>query len=177
MIRPMALTPGGGRSPSTPTPPPPTRGSLPNATRAGGKPRWPRTATLSVLRLGFLIGGLVIVADLFFLALSQRSASPDEIAGWDTVDQVVNYVLFALLGVLVVRESEVMLAGAVAGFLAAVLDALVVTLAAVMVPPPRTVGDLVIGVLYNLFIGTVFAGLSGVVFAFVQRWSGGQRPR
>jgi hypothetical protein len=29
----------------------------------------------------------------------------------------------------------------------------------------------------NLAIGTLFAGLSGVVYVLVQRWSGGRRSR
>jgi hypothetical protein len=33
------------------------------------------------------------------------------------------------------------------------------------------------GFIDNLAIGTVFAGLSGLVYALVQRWSGSRRQR
>jgi len=46
-----------------------------------------------------------------------------------------------------------------------------------MVPPPPSLEVLEFGFARNLVIGTLFAGLSGVVYALVQRWSGGQRRR
>ena len=130
-----------------------------------------------MLRLGFLIGGLVIIVDLFFLLLTQRSINPEDAAAFGDVDEILNYVLFSLLGVLVVRETRIMFAGAVAGVFASLLDAIVVTAAQVMVPPPLPLDALEFGFARNLLIGTVFAGLSGVVYLLVQRWSGGQRPR
>jgi hypothetical protein len=46
-----------------------------------------------------------------------------------------------------------------------------------MVPPTPPPDALWIGFARNLVIGTVFAGLSGVVYMLVQRWSGGRRTR
>jgi hypothetical protein len=173
----MALTPGGGRSPSTQSPPSPEPNGTPRPPRTVRPPRWSRAATSSVIRLGLLIGGLVIITDLAATAMIQRTVSADDIAAIADVDEILNYVLFALLGVLVVRETNIMFAGAVAGFFASLLDAIVVTAASLMVPPAPTSEALLIGFGHNLLVGTVFAGLSGLVFALVQRWSGGQRSR
>ena len=175
----MALTPGGGQSQGTldKTPAPPTRSSPPRPPRTGRRPRWPRSATISVLRLGVLFGGLVIIVDLGFTALMQRSLSADDVQAWETLDEILNYVLFSVLGVMVVRETNIIFAGAVAGLFAGLLDAIVVTAASVMVPPQPSLELLEIGIARNLIIGLVFAGLSGVVYALVQRWSSGQRPR
>ncbi len=141
------------------------------------KPRWSRAASLSVVRLGLLVGGLVIITDLAATALIQRTVSADDIATIADVDEILNYVLFALLGVLVVRDTSIMFAGAVAGIFASLLDAIVVTAASLMVPPTPPPDALAVGFARNLIIGTVFAGLSGIVYALVQRWSGGQRSR
>jgi hypothetical protein len=129
------------------------------------------------VRLGALIGGLVIITDLAATAMIERTVSADDLAMIAEVDEILNYVLFALLGVLVVRETSVMLSGVVAGFFASVLDAIVVTAASLMVPPTPPPDALWIGFARNLVIGTVFAGLSGVVYMLVQRWSGGRRTR
>jgi len=129
------------------------------------------------VRLGLLVGGLVIITDLAATAMIQRAAGADDIAAIADVDEILNYVLFALLGVLVVRQTNVMLSGLVAGLLASLLDAIVVTAASLMVPPVPPAEALMVGFARNLVIGTVFAGLSGVVYTLVQRWSGGQRTR
>jgi hypothetical protein len=130
-----------------------------------------------VVRLGLLVGGLVIITDLAATAMIQRTVSADDIAAIADVDEILNYVLFALLGVLVVRETNIMFAGAVAGLFASVIDAVVVTAASLMVPPAPPLDVLLVGFGHNLLVGTVFAGLSGLVYALVQRWSAGQRPR
>lgn len=171
----MAL--GGGRSPSTQRPPSPARDSPPGSPRAGGKLRWPRSASISVLRLGVLIGGLVIIVDLLTMLITEQTANQDEILVWAQIDEFANYVLFSLLGVLVVRDTGLMLSGVVAGVFASLLDAIVVTAASLMVPPPPSAEILGFGFARNLLIGTLFSGLSGVVYALVQRWSDGQRRR
>jgi hypothetical protein len=132
---------------------------------------------MSVLRLGLLIGGIVIILDLLFMLLMERSLNADDAAAFVEVDLFLNVMLFALLGVLIVRDTTLMLAGFVAGFLAGLLDAIVVTAASVMVPPPPTLDALEFQFAQNVLIGMAVAGLSGVVFALVQRWSGGQRSR
>ena len=119
----------------------------------------------------------MIITDLAALAMSERTVSADDLATIGAVDEILNYVLFALLGVLVVRETSVMLSGVVAGFFASLLDAIVVSAASLMVPPTPPPDALLLGFGRNLVIGTVFAGLSGVVYALVQRWSGGRRSR
>jgi len=178
----MALTPGGGRSPSTKPRPDKARldkvrSTPPRAPRPGGAARWPRSASVAVLRLALLMGGLVIILDLFFMLLTQHSASADDIATFDLMDLFLNVVLFSVLGVLVVRQTGLMLAGAVAGLFAGLLDAIVITAAFLMVPPPQTFDMLEGRFVQNLVVGTLVAGLSGLVFALGQRWSGGQRRR
>ena len=106
-----------------------------------------------------------------------HTTTPDDAAAIADIDEILNYVLFSLLGVLVVRDTGMMLSGVVAGVFASLLDAIVVTAASLMVPPPPTLEALEFGFARNLVIGTVFAGLSGIVYALVQRWSGGRRSR
>jgi hypothetical protein len=132
----------------------------------------------SVVRWGVLIGGLVIIADLGAQALSQGMTNPDDVAAIAEADTVANYVLFAVLGFIVVRETGVMYLGAVAGLLAALLDGLVAIAAVAMAPPQGFVLTIeVVGWYFarNLLIGVAFAGMSGVVYALVQRFSGGGR--
>jgi hypothetical protein len=127
--------------------------------------------------LGLLIGGLVIIADLGSLAISQRTISADDVAAVEMGDQIVNYVLFSVLGILVVRDTGLMYAGVLAGVFASLLDAVVVAAASLMAPTATPVGVVEEVFLNNLAIGTVFAGISGVVYSLVQRWSGGRRQR
>jgi len=173
----MALTPGGGRSPSTrPPPSPPTNGQH-RPTRDRRIPPPSRQASVSVVRWGALIGGLVIIADLSAQAVSQHTVSPDDLVAIGTADDIVNFVLFSVLGVLVVRDTRMVYLGAVAGVFASLLDAIVVAAAASMVPPVGPEQPIDEYFVRNLAIGTIFAGLSGVVYMVVQRWSGGHRTR
>jgi hypothetical protein len=174
----MALTPGGGRSPSTQPPPsPPTNGQH-RPSRDRRLPPASRLASASVLRWGVLIGGLVIIADLTAQAVSQRTVSPDDLIAIGTTDDVVNYILFSILGILVVRETGLIYLGAIAGVFASLMDAIVVATAASMAPPSGPeVASIEEYFIKNLAIGTLFAGLSGVVYVLVQRWSGGRRSR
>jgi len=168
----MPLT-SGGRMPST-KPSPTDRQRWPRPNR---RPVWPRSASVSVLRLGALIGGLVIITDLGTPALLQRTFSADDANALKTVDEIVNYVLFSLLGILVVRDTGLAYAGVLAGVFASLLDAIVVAAASLLAPaatPFEAVEEIFLS---NLAIGTVFAGVSGLVYSLVQRWSGGRRSR
>lgn len=128
------------------------------------------------MRWGLLIGGLVIIVDLGTQAISQRTASPDDLNAIGGADELINYVLFSILGITVVRDSGILYLGALAGVLASLLDALVVAAAASMAPPPGGPLPFEQYVAQNLAIGIVFAGLSGVMYWAIQRWSGGRRP-
>jgi hypothetical protein len=132
---------------------------------------------VAVVRLGLLFGGLVIVADLFFMLLMERSLNGDDASSLLQIDLFLNLVLFSILGVLVVRQARVMFAGAIAGLLAGLLDAVVISAALLMVPPMPSLDALEFQFAQNVVMGTLFAGLSGVVFALAQRWSSGQRRR
>ena len=132
---------------------------------------------MAVVRLGLLFGGLVIVADLFFMLLMERSLNGDDASSLLQIDLFLNLVLFSILGVLVVRQARVMFAGAIAGLLAGLLDAVVISAALLMVPPMPSLDALEFQFAQNVVMGTLFAGLSGVVFALAQRWSSGQRRR
>lgn len=130
-----------------------------------------------MLRLGVLIGGLVIIADLSTQAVIQRTPGADDALVFAAIDEIVNYVLYSLLGVLVVRQTGLMYAGLPAGLLASLLDAIVVAAAGLMAQPVLPLADVEMGFARNLIIGILFAGLSGLVFAVAQRWSGGRRSR
>jgi hypothetical protein len=132
---------------------------------------------MSVLRLSVLIGGLIIIVDLASTALAQRTVSVDDAAAIDQVDNLINYLLFSLLGVLVARDTGILWSGAIAGVLASLLDAIVVTAAAVLAPGPPPLDVLEFSFARNLVVGTVFAGLAGLVYTLAQRWSGGRRSR
>jgi len=173
----MARMPGGGRSPSTQPPPSPTPLRNHRPTRNGRPRPTPRAASISVFRWGLLVGGLVIIVDLATQAIAQRTASPDDLAAIYNADELVNYLLFSILGIIVVRETAVFYLGAVAGVLASLLDAVVVAAAASMAPPAGGAAPLEEYFARNLVIGIVFAGLSGVTYYFVQRWSGANRPK
>ena len=178
MIVAMARTPGGGRSPSTRPPPLLPRPGSGNHPSPNGRPRSsPRSASVSVVRWGVLIGGIVIIADLAAQAMAQRTASPDDIAAIFDADDFINYVLFSILGVIVVRDTGIFYLGAIAGVLASLIDGIVVATAASLAPPQ---GEPLLLDQYfarNLTIGILFAGLSGVVYFVVQRWSGTRRSR
>lgn len=130
-----------------------------------------------MFRWGLLIGGLVIITDLASQAIAQRTTSPDELGTIYSADELLNYLLFSILGIIVVRDTAVFYLGAVAGVLASLLDAVVVAAATSMAPPAGGAAPLEETFARNLVIGIVFAGLSGVTYYFVQRWSGASRPK
>ena len=67
------------------------------------------------------IGGLVIIVDLATQRVMQRTATPDDPAARRR-RQIINFVLFLMLGVVVVRETGLFYLGALAGVFASVLD-------------------------------------------------------
>jgi len=173
----MAMTPGGPRTPSVKPPPSVPSNGQHRPTRERRTPPTMRFASASVLRWGVLIGGLIIIADLATQAIVQRTTSPDDINAVFVVDQIVNWILFSSLGIIVVRETGLFYLGAIAGVFASLLDSIVVATAGIMAPPAGgqvSVEDVFAN---NLVIGIVFAGCSGVVYMVVQRWSSGRRTR
>ena len=124
-----------------------------------------------------LLGGLVIIADLAAMAAFQRTTSPDDLSAIQTVDDLANYALFSILGVVVVRDTRLFYAGVIAGLLASFLDGVVVAAARLMAPIAGVTAPIQDVFVTNLVIGVVFAGVSGLVFMLVRRWSGGPRPR
>ncbi len=107
----------------------------------------------------------------------QRTLTQDDQAAIATVDNIINFVLFSILGVVVVRDTGLVYMGAITGVFAALLDAIVVAAAATMAPPPGAAPPIEEYFVSNLAIGTLFAGLSGVVYSAVQRWSGTRRQK
>lgn len=175
-------------SPSAPPPSAPTRSQEPRPPRGPRRLVWPRSASISAVRLGVLIGGLVIIADLASQVIMQRTSNADDASAWVMIDQIANVLLYTLLGILMVRESGLIYAGAVAGLIAGLLDAIVVTAAAVLGPHPVPNPDpqalsqqmvLLYGFAQNVVQGALYAGASGIVYALVQRSAGGggRRPR
>jgi hypothetical protein len=143
----------------------------------GRVPQTHRAASGSIVRWGVLIGGLVIIVDLCALAVSQRTATPDDLMAIAGVDELVNFVLFAILGVVVVRDTGLIYMGAITGVFAALLDAVVVAAANTMAPPPGPTQPIEEYIVSNLALGTLFAGASGIVYALIQRWSGNRRQK
>jgi membrane associated rhomboid family serine protease len=94
-----------------------------------------------------------------------------------SVDELVNFVLFAILGVVVVRDTGLIYMGAITGVFAALLDAVVVAAANTMAPPPGPTQPIEEYIVSNLALGTLFAGASGIVYALIQRWSGNRRQK
>jgi hypothetical protein len=131
---------------------------------------------VSVVRFGLLIAGLVIIADLTTTAFKQRTFSADDVAAVETIDNLLNIVLFSLLGVLVARQTGLMLSGVVAGVFAALLDAIVVSAAELLTPPATPIATIEETFIWSVVLGTVFAGFSGVLYLLAQR-SGGRRSR
>jgi hypothetical protein len=175
----MARTPGGGRSPSTqppPSPPAPTGQARPSRDRRTPLVP-PRAAAINIVRWSVLLGGLVIIADLAAMAAFQRTMSPDDLSAIQTVDDLANYGLFSILGVVVVRDTRLFYAGVIAGLLASFLDGVVVAAARLLTPIAGVTGAVGEVFLTNLVIGVVFAGASGLMYVLVRRWSGGPRPR
>jgi hypothetical protein len=123
------------------------------------------------------MGGLVIIVDLAAQVASQRTLVADDLDAIGAADEIINFILFSILGILVVRESGLIYLGAIAGVFASLLDAVVVAAATSMAPPPGPAAPIEEVFLFNLAIGTVFAGISGVVYAMLQRWSGGRRQK
>jgi uncharacterized membrane protein len=129
-----------------------------------------------VVRLGLLIAGLAIIADLTTTAFKQRTFSADDVAALETIQNLVSIVLFSLLGVLVARQTGLMLSGVVAGVFAALLDAIVVSAAELMAPPATPIATIEEMFVWSVVLETLFAGLGAVVYLFAQR-SGGRRSR
>jgi hypothetical protein len=136
-----------------------------------------KRGAIAVVRWGLLLGGLVIVADLAAMALFQRTNIPEDRNAIQALDDIANYVLFSVLGIVVVRDTRLMYLGVVAGAFAALLDATVVAAARIMAPIAGVSAPIEDVFVTNLVLGVVFAGASGIVYALVQRSTGGRRPR
>jgi hypothetical protein len=140
------------------------------------RPARARAAAFAILRLGLLFGGLVIIVDLASLAMFQRTLSPDDQAAIGQADELLNWILFSVLGIVVVRTTRLFYAGVLAGLVGALVDSAVVTAAQVMAPIGGTQVSIQEVLLRNLIIGVAFAGVSGIVYALIQRSAAG-RPR
>ena len=172
MIGRVTPPPGGPRSPSTKTPPAAPPSSSPSRDRRVPPVRL-RALAISILRWAVLFGGLVIIADLATLAMIQRTFSPDDQMAIAEADEIINWVLFSVLGIVVVRETRLFYAGVLAGLVGALVDSAVVAAAQVMAPMGGAQVTVLDVVERNLIIGIAFAGMSGIVYALVQRSAGG----
>jgi hypothetical protein len=130
-----------------------------------------------MLRFGVLVGGLVIIADLGAQALSQRAPSPEDVSAFLAANQIVDWILYSVLGITVARQTGLTYAGVLAGLLAALLDAIVVAAAGAMAPPFPGAGSMQDLFIANVVEGTLFTAVSCGVYVLIQRWSAGQRRR
>jgi hypothetical protein len=140
-------------------------------------PTTTRDASVSVVRWGLLFGGLVIIADLVSRVATQRTVSPEDQNAIEAADQLVNFILFAILGIVVVRETSLIYMGAITGAFASLLDAIVVAAANSMAPVAGPASSMEQLFVFNLAVGTLFAGVSGAIYVLVQRWSGRRRQK
>ena len=125
-----------------------------------------------------LLGGLVIIADLAAHGRDPAHGRARTIArAIGTVDEILNFVLFSILGIVVVRDTGLIYLGVIAGVFAALLDASWSPRRGIMAPTRARSSAIEEYFVSNLVIGIVFAGVSGVVYVLVQRWSGGRRTR
>lgn len=126
-----------------------------------------------MLHWAFLTGGLVIIADLASLLLLQRSATADPTVVM--VNQVLNAVLFTVLGAALVRETGSVRLAALAGLLAGLLDGVVVGAAQAIarpdwVPVDYTSQQLWLdAVVENVVRGVVVATASAWLSALLRR--------
>lgn len=157
------------QSPSQAPPPVPPRRTRDQ--RPAQKASW-NTILLTMLRWVVLVGGLIIIVDLGTLALLQRGG-PDAAAELESTNLILNVVLASVLGAVVARQTGLFYLGAVAGFLAAVIDSLMVILALSMAPsmPSQPVAP-EMRLLTNVIYTTIPAAVSGLVSRMVERASG-----
>jgi hypothetical protein len=170
----MALTPGGGQSPSAQPPPKPAPPAPPRRSRDSRlvpRTNW-RTALIETVRWATLIGGLVIIVDLGTQALQQRSSTPDSINDLAIANQVLNVVLFSVLGAIVARQTGLFVLSALAAVIAAVIDGVVVAAAASLAPMAGGTMPLGEYMLLNLTLSTIPATVSGFVATLVERMAG-----
>jgi len=134
-------------------------------------------ALLATVRWAALLGGLVIIVDLGTHAILQRATGDaDALAELSNANTIANVVLFSILGAVVARQTGIWYLAALAGFLAALLDGVVVATAASMAPPPGEPMPVDMYLLQNLVIGTIPAAVSGFVASMVERFSGPRSP-
>jgi hypothetical protein len=124
---------------------------------------------LRVVHWVLLLGGLIVIADLGTQVLEQRMTDEEAIQSLRVADYVVNIVLFTMLGAILARESGLTLLGimaaVIAGFLASLVDGIVVATAASLTRPLPMPQYLI----ENLAVGTLATGLSAVVITVIDR--------
>lgn len=124
------------------------------------------------------MGGLVIIADLAVIAVSQHSdgpcARPSELL--DTVDLALSYILFILTGLLVYRETGQIRLAAIAGLVASLIDVFMVTAAqsslACPLPPTGDSAQMVTDILlslWNIAQGPVLAAAGAMVSSIARK--------
>jgi hypothetical protein len=127
-----------------------------------------------------LIGGLIVIADLGTQVIEQRLTDAEAINSLVVADFVINIVLFTMLGAIIARESGLTLLGivaaALAGMLAALVDGIVVATAASIAPARAEPLPMPQYLLENVAIGTLATALSAIVITVIDRGLG-QRTR
>jgi hypothetical protein len=156
----------GGRAPSAPPPPRPSPQRRPPA------PLSPTAARASVLRWGFLMGGLVIIVDLSYKLVQQRLGAATGELGPPllVLNFLLNAALFVTAGVATARDTGSIRLAVLAGFLAGVLDGLVLAAAESLAPQPgQPTAGADFDILLNATIGTLLAAAGGWGVRLAQR--------
>jgi hypothetical protein len=155
------------------TPPSPPRQARDARARP---PLPPRALALRTLHWVLLIGGLIVIADLGTQVIEQRLTDPEAINSLVVADFVINIVLFTMMGAIIARESGLtllgILAAAIAGLIASLVDGVVVATAASFAPPRADPVPVQQYLLENVAIGTLATALSAVVITLIDRTLG-----
>lgn len=115
---------------------------------------------------GLGVGVLVALIDAVAVAVTRGLPSGSDLALYvDAADQLVNVVLYSLVGLRVGRETGVVRSAAEAGVLAGIIAGAAASLSGYIFPDPNVVGDVarqVIGVLaLNVAMGGILAWVNG----------------
>jgi ABC-type Co2+ transport system permease subunit len=117
------------------------------------------------------IGGVIVLVDLLSAALARGQAPDGELrifAG--TLDQLVNFALFAYIGYRTGRETGRVTAGAEAGVAVSILTGVVAALYHVLYPDPADVEAMAMPVA-NLVIQVIAINVvQGGITAWVASW-------
>jgi hypothetical protein len=163
------MSPGGPVSaPPRPEAPRPPNGQLPQRNRPS-----PINPTNRLLHWAVIAGGLVVISDLCMrLTITQFLQDQDTTAALTELNYFLNFIIYAVAGTLLGRETGRVGYAAAAGLLAGLFDALIVMSTNSLAPFPgadATMADSAVLFAQNIGTGVLAMTLSAAVATFAQR--------